>query len=600
MRKTLLLLALLLPLTAFGAKTTFSGKYKDTPVRTILSDMKKETGTYVKTDKKQVDTKRRVTVTFRNAEPEEVLSQLFDCEYLITPAKKGNRFTVSRRVLASDEVLMSSTVADTVAGAAELVSQREWEQDSLHLTLLTRRQPQYINYVDSFRLTKERIERKPRAGKQEPQRPARQGSSLQAYLGGGYSSWGYKVQDGKNIGDLTGQISLRYAWFFTPEWGLGVGVDAEMINSQARLNTTRRWDNQADSEGEIYDHIATTHSWKEQQRMWMLSIPVTAQYQHMFNDRVGIFAAVGAFVGMPLGTTYNLRSGAVEHSGYYRPWNLTLTEVSSHDFYTEVVGQDFSMEKHAQPLRKVAAGVKADVGALVPLRDNIDLFVGAYFTAVCNDLAAGGEKQELGWQQPAEEGYRQHTFMEQYSGILQTNYAGSVHPWSVGVKVGVHFYPKAKKKEAPVIYDCLVLTDTTYAQRNHVDTVYIMLEDTITSLIHTLSTSVIWFDVNDYKHPKLVPADILDKVAEIMMANPSQRVHINGHASTEGNSAANQRLSDRRAQTIADLLVQRGVSREQLIVGGFSSSVEYTGENVGNRTKAELDRRVEIIPDNQK
>lgn len=600
MKKTLLLLALSLSLYAFGAKNTFSGKYKDTPVRTILSDMKKETGTYVKADKKQVDTKRRVTVTFRNAEPEEVLSQLFDCEYLITPSKKGNRFTVSRRVLASGETFLSSSVLDTVAGASELVSQREWEQDSLHLTLLTRRQAQYVSYVDSFRLTRERIERTPRAGKQEPEKPARQGSSLQAYLGGGYSSWGYRLQDGKNLGDLTGQISLRYAWFFTPEWGLGVGVDAEMMNSQALLNTTRRWNDQTDSEGEIYDHIATARGWKEQQRMWLLSVPVTAQYQHFFNDKVGIFAAVGAFVGMPLGATYNLRSGEVEHSGFYRPWNLTLTGIHSHDFYTETIGQDIAADKHSQPLRSIAAGVKADVGALIPLKENIDLFVGAYFTAVCNDLAASGEKTELGWQQPDREGFRQHAFMEQYQGLLQTDYTGSVHPWSVGVKVGVHFYPKAKKKEAPVIYDCLVLTDTAYVQRNHIDTVYIMVEDTVTSLIHTLSTSVIWFDVNDYKHPKLVPADILDKVAEIMIANPSQRVHINGHASTEGNSAANQRLSDRRAQTIAGLLIQRGVSPEQLTVGGFSSSIEYTGENIGNRTKAELDRRVEIIPDNQK
>ena len=109
---------------------------------------------------------------------------------------------------------------------------------------------------------------------------------------------------------------------------------------------------------------------------------------------------------------------------------------------------------------------------------------------------------------------------------------------------------------------------------------------------------MIWFNVNDYKHPRLEPADILEQVAEILKANPAQRVHVNGHASEEGNKHANQILSNRRAETIENLLKALGVPAEQLIVHGYSADVQYEGTGNTTLTQRELNRRVEIIPIN--
>ena len=597
-RLSIITLALffLVPTSVFAAKDTFSKRYKNKTVKEVLADLKEATGTRVSYKRKEVNNARRVTVNFHNATPEEVLNELFDCEYTITKkGKKGNSYVVTKRILEQSDSIFISVPVDTVSLGKRVLSQEEHPEESQ--TLLYREERLLVHYRDSILHTQERIEH-PQVTKEVSMAeiPADKGSSLQFYLGGAYSSMGYRLQDGKNLGHAGGEVSVRYAYFFTPEWGIGIGADFSTYGSRGKLNTTLQWDGQSDSDGEKYDHRAVTHDWKEDQRTYMLSIPLTIQYQHRFNDKVGIFTALGGFVGMPLISNYQLVSGAVEHRGYYPQWNLELFNLANHDFYTEHIGEAFTKEQHPLSLKQIAAGVKLDLGVIVPLSKQVDLFAGIYGSIVCNDIQS--EQHELGWKQTAFSDYRQHAFMPEYQGLANSTYTHAVRPWAAGIKIGVHFRP-AKKAPKPVIgTDCLVLIDTTYLTKQHADTIVLASVDTIVSLKKTLETSVIWFNVNDYKHPRLEPADILEQVADILKSNPSQRVYVNGHASEEGNNRTNQILSNRRAETIANMLKALGVPAEQLIVHGYSADVQYQGTGSSTRSQRELNRRVEIIPIN--
>lgn len=590
-----LALFLLVPTSVFAAKNTFSKRYKNKTVKEVVADLKEATGVRVSYKRKEVNDTRRVTVAFHNATPEEVLNELFECEYTITQkGKKGNSYVVTKRIFQQTDSVVSSMPVDTVSLGKQVTSQEEKPEESQ--TLLYREERLLVNYRDSVLHTQERIEYK-QITKQATvnEIPADQGSSLQFYLGGAYSSMGYTLRDGQNFGHIGGELSVRYAYFFTPEWGVGVGADFSTYGSRAKLNTTIQWDGQADTDGEIYNHRAITHDWQEDQRTYMLSIPITVQYQHRFNDKVGIFTALGGFVGMPLVSNYHLVSGSVEHRGFYPQWNLELHGLANHDFYTEYIGNDFTKDPHSISFKPIAAGVKVDLGVIVPLTKQLDLFAGVYGSVVCNDIQSG--QHELGWQQTAFSDYRQHAFMPEYQGIANSTYTNAVRPWAVGIKVGVHFRP-AKKAPQPVIdSECFILTDTTYLTSQHADTIVIASVDTIVSLKKTLEKSVIWFNVNDYEHPRLEPADILEQVADILKANPAQRVYVNGHASEEGNKRANQILSNRRAETIARLLQELGVPADQLIVHGFNADIQYQGSST-TRSQRELNRRVEIIPVN--
>ena len=591
---------LLVPTTAFAAKNTFSKRYKNKTVKEVLADLKEETGARVSYNRKEVSNSRRVTVNFHNATPEEVLNELFDCEYTITqkPGKKGkmsNAYTVTKRVLQQHDTIFMTMTVDTVRLSNQITTQVE--QPDQNRTLLFREERLQINYRDSILHTQERIDH-PQVVKQAAvkETPADKGSSLQAYVGAAYTSLGYELKGGQNLGHAGGEVSIRYAYFFTPNWGLGLGVDFGTYGSMAKLNTTLQWDGQTDTDGERYNHRAKTHNWKENQRTYMLSIPLTVQYQHRFNEKVGIFAAVGGFVGLPFLGTYNLVSGSVEHRGYYPQWNLELYGLDNHDFYTERIGNAFPKERHTLTLKQIAAGVKLDLGVIIPLNKQLDLFAGVYGSVVANDIQS--KTHELGWQQPSMPGYMQHAFMPEYQGLANSTHANGVRPWSVGIKVGIHFRP-AKKAPKPVTgTDCLVLIDTTYLAAHHADTIVRNSVDTIVSLKKTLEKSVIWFNVNDYKHPRLEPADILEQVAEILKSNPAQRVYINGHASEEGSRHTNQILSNRRAETIANLLKGLGVPPQQLTVHGYSADIQYHGTTHTTRSQRELNRRVEIIPIN--
>ena len=590
-----MLVFFLVPTSVSAAKDTFSKRYKNKTVKEVLADLKETTGTRVSYKRKEVNNARRVTVSFHNATPEEVINELFDCEYSITKkGKKGKTFVVTKRILQQSDSLFASVPIDTVSMGKRITSQVE--QPDRGQTLLFHEERLLVRYCDSILHTQERIDHQ-QVEKQlsTEEIPVDQGSSLQFYLGGAYSSMGYRLQDGKNLGHIGGELSAHYAYFFTPEWGLCVGVDFSTYGSRGKLNTMLQWDGQIDTDGESYNHRAVTHDWKEDQRMYMLSIPLTAQYQHRFNDKVGVFAALGGFVGFPLISNYHLVSGSLEHRGYYPQWNLELYDLSNHDFYTEYIGESFSKESHKLSLKQIAAGVKVDLGVIIPLNNKLDLFAGVYGSVTCNDLQS--EQHELGWQQTSFTDYRQHAFMPTYEGIANSTHTDAIRPWSVGVKVGIHFRPTKKTPKPVLDSECFVVLDTTYRTSLHADTIIVTSIDTIYSLKKTLEKSVIWFNVNDYKNPRLEPADILEQVAEILKANPTQRVYINGHASEEGNKRANQILSDRRAETIANLLKALGVPAEQLIIHGYSADIQYQGTS-NSRTQRELNRRVEIIPIN--
>lgn len=590
-----MLVFFLVPTSVFAAKDTFSKRYKNKTVKEVLADLKETTGTRVSYKRKEVNNARRVTVSFHNATPEEVINELFDCEYSITKkGKKGKTFVVTKRILQQSDSLFASVPIDTVSVGKRITSQVE--QPDCGQTLLFREERLLVRYCDSILHTQERIDHQ-QVEKQlsTEEIPVDQGSSLQFYFGGAYSSMGYRLQDGKNLGLIGGELSARYAYFFTPEWGLGVGVDLSTYGSRGKLNTMLQWDDQIDTDGEYYNHRAVTHDWKEDQRTYMLSIPLTAQYQHRFNDKVGVFAALGGFVGFPLISNYHLVSGSLEHRGYYPQWNLELYDLSNHDFYTEYIGESFSKESHKLSLKQIAAGVKLDLGVIIPLNNKLDLFAGVYGSVVCNDLQS--EQHKLGWQQTSFTDYRQHAFMLTYEGIANSTHTDAIRPWSVGIKVGIHFRPTKKTPKPILDSECFVVLDTTYRTSLHADTIIVTSIDTIYSLKKTLEKSVIWFNVNDYKNPCLEPADILEQVAEILKANPTQRVYINGHASEEGNKRTNQILSDRRAETIANLLKALGVPAEQLVIHGYSADIQYQGTS-NSRTQRELNRRVEIIPIN--
>ncbi|MCS6917655.1 MAG: DUF5723 family protein [Chitinophagales bacterium] len=85
---------------------------------------------------------------------------------------------------------------------------------------------------------------------------------------------------------------------------------------------------------------------------------------------------------------------------------------------------------------------------------------------------------------------------------------------------------------------------------------------------------------------------VLDVVAEIMKKHPGLKWSIEGHTDDVGSDVYNQDLSNRRAISVRDYLVRKGVPAEQLSTSGYGESrPTVPNTSAANRAK---NRRVEI------
>ncbi len=86
---------------------------------------------------------------------------------------------------------------------------------------------------------------------------------------------------------------------------------------------------------------------------------------------------------------------------------------------------------------------------------------------------------------------------------------------------------------------------------------------------------------------------LLDEVVEVIKKNPQiKMIDIEGHASAEGNEAANVTLSDARAKSVMAYLVTKGVAATILTAKGFGSSKPIADNTTEDGR--EKNRRVEF------
>jgi outer membrane protein OmpA-like peptidoglycan-associated protein len=85
----------------------------------------------------------------------------------------------------------------------------------------------------------------------------------------------------------------------------------------------------------------------------------------------------------------------------------------------------------------------------------------------------------------------------------------------------------------------------------------------------------------------------LAKIAGILLAHPTLRLEVEGHTDSVGGDDYNQRLSEQRAATVRDYLVQNGISMNNVSAIGFGK----TRPIASNDTSAgrQQNRRVELV-----
>lgn len=602
----LLLVAIVLSVTVSAAPSskhsTLTRKYKDARLETVINEIAKRTDYTLHYDVEDIDAEARVTATFKDASARSAYKKILGKDFDIIVKK--NDITLRRKPLPP-------TIIDAPA-----LSPSRVEEDSLR-TITIYEDTTYS--ISCKKVTQPKNnENQSNVDKQTSNEVtsetivSHKGHYMQALIGLGYGSLNYHLRRSANttggesvgnvFGNFAGTIQLQYAYYFHENWGVTAGIGLSGQGSKGILNTTKQWNGQLDSDAEKYNHIATTQDWTERQIINLLDFPIGVQCQYPINrDDVRIYAGTGLRIGIPVASSYALQSGSLRHTGEYPQWNMLMTDgLEDRDFYTEIIGKnsdaDFTTQKQKLTVNPVSVAVMADLGVMVPITKQMDLMVGAYFQMTCNNLKPS-EIQDMGWRQTRyvdDQAYRNHTFMNTYAGEIASEYVQVVRPYQVGVKVGVSWHINPKQKPVKEEFERIQVCDTTITLALRADTIMKPQREAARQIVRLMQKSVIWFDLDSYK-PILQPADIVDRIAEILIQNPDQHILVNGHASREGNAMRNQRLSENRAKAVAELLLQRGVSADQIQVRGLGTTIDYQVED-GREHTISLDRRVEIIP----
>ena len=589
-------MAFAFPFSLQAAKTKkFSKTYKNTRLEVVLNDICKRYDYQLVVDPNDIDMDKRITITFKKVSPGSALRKVLDKD--LTYKIRKDKIFINRKPLPPE---VYTSVAQTPSSIEE--------NDSLKLTVWN----DTVFSVTCRTVTKEVTSGSPapkttkktaakKSSKKSNKKSAKKSSSpdqetvpykghhILAGVGGAYADLGYSLHEegngrvGAAHGSFGATAQLQYAYFFHENWGIGAGVGFSHYTGCGTLNHTTRYPDMTDMDGERYTHLAITRNWKERQAAYMIDIPVEFLFHHPLNSDLGLYAGLGVKAGLVIASDYRLKSGGLEHQGEYAKWGLTLENMPNHGFITEQIGADYSTAKQPLALKLPAVGLMADFGLTIKMTEQINLTAGLFFNYTCNNIRPA-ETTDIDW------------LAKNYQGEIASQYVQAVRPWEIGVKIGIDWRHKEKPKAKPaqIEYTRVQLCDTTVTLKQRIDTVYKPKPAVAHAIVRLMEKSVIWYDL-DSTEPKLKPADILDKIAAILVENPAQRILIHGHASKEGTALHNKRLSENRAKVIYDLLIKKGVRPEQMTAKGFGVDKSYQeGEH-----EISLDRRVEIIPVNE-
>jgi len=118
----------------------------------------------------------------------------------------------------------------------------------------------------------------------------------------------------------------------------------------------------------------------------------------------------------------------------------------------------------------------------------------------------------------------------------------------------------------------------------------LVTRDTARGLIATMPD--VLFETNQYAL-RPTARESLAKVAGILLAYPDLRLEVDGHTDSVGSDAYNQQLSEKRAASVRDYLVQQGIPIVSVTTQGFGK----TQPIASNATAAgrQQNRRVELV-----
>jgi len=258
------------------------------------------------------------------------------------------------------------------------------------------------------------------------------GDYLHINIGGGLHNLSCTMPNGTEKAQPGYTLNAAYSHFFTPNWGLQIGLGIESFSALSTQNYMTGTP-EVDTDGDSYIFRITYKDWKEKQQALFVEIPIAIQYRHNLGNKFGLIGSVGGKISNAISGSYNTAGGQIVTSGYYSKWNVEFKNMPQHGFTT--ITTNYKGDLSLKPSYMAVA----DLGGLIKLSERTDFYIGGYFNYGLNNILKADSK--LVYQKDGT-----------YNGTFASAQTTKVNPISVGVKLGLYLHlgkntPKAIIKD---------------------------------------------------------------------------------------------------------------------------------------------------------
>ena len=438
---------------------------------------------------------------------------------------------------------------------------------------------------------------------------ARKGHFVFFDVGGGMNNVIYKLEDTCGTKSAGFGISARlgYRYFFSPNWGIGVGVNYGTYQGAANLDFRKNLGKGIDQLSVIQDverEFSTVFSLKERTTVSAIDIPIGLYYQQALGSRFRIGTGVYADVTQILTKKYKTVSGYAVNESYYPKYRLTIKDLEEYGIF------QYSNLKGNSDLKTTSIGIGGEFSLHYAITSQFDLTFNVSGTYRLGDLK--NRNDEKLWNEQ-DTGYTTTA----YAGVTQTQLTKNVNLVNVGATIGLR-YRFAKKPQPQIIERVLppIFENDVVAEVDTFDSWYNRNADDYGVNIMPMGYTFVNSGLDMTKQlerkqvgdPIGVPihfalnsdqlADtshtLMDTVVVFLKKNPDViKMEVSAHTDNIGSDAYNLDLSKRRARTVVNYLIKQGVESERLVAVGYGESRPLNDNSTDEMR--EINRRVEFV-----
>lgn len=271
---------------------------------------------------------------------------------------------------------------------------------------------------------------------------------LSGFMGGGLSTLKYSPLFGQqnNGTGFTGGIDFTFFW--TPKWGVSGGITFDSFNSSFEMNqletNTPSVDGDVDNDGipDEFILISRFEKFSEEQRSYLLSIPLMAKFRHSFDYRWGIIAGAGTKLSFPVSEKAEITSGTITTSGYYPQYGDGTVLPVGPGFGT------FELRKKKENETGFGVSFINEVMAYYKINSAFWLYGGPYFEYQLNKNKNDNPKPLVEYE------VRSETRADiVYNPVNTSTASNKVYKMAFGIKIGLVFdFGGYKELQADKVY----------------------------------------------------------------------------------------------------------------------------------------------------